>query len=208
MEKVPATGIIGTVLGATGTVLGVASGGLGLLNGNKGGGHGCEADRLRAELATERAERYADRIGAEAVKASAEARLADFKSLQVQLDAQNSRFSSQLKDALDEVVRQGKEEVRTAEQLKCAEKISALEHAALQKEIDCKVDALRAETKLGFQQVASDLACESERRAAGDANIREWTSCTFVPYKKVVDADMICPKVQLASTTTNTPAAG
>lgn len=137
---------------------------------------------LGAEVAKLKAEKYADSVGINTFKESAAA-----------LDKMQDRFSELIKDLNKEAVDNRVTNARQEEQIKC-----------LQKEFDYKLDAvknkLEGDMKMGFTNLGHAIEVESERRAHEDCDIRKWTECNFVQFKRVIDASQICPPVQLAAT--------
>lgn len=136
---------------------------------NYGGGHN-KCSELESELAKEKAERYADKVATEA-----------FKESQIALDKATAANSEKFNKIFDELVANRVEDVRTEERLKC-----------LEQRLNAKIDA-------GDQALANAIAVESERRMNGDNQIKEWTACNYVPWKRVLDSSLLCPPVQLAS---------
>ena len=140
------------------------------------GGRCCD---LKSEIAQLKAEMYANNTG-----------INTFKEAQILVEKQAASDSAKFEKLFDQVVKDAVADARMEEQLKC-----------LQKDTDHKIDSLRAEMKLGFTNLGHAIEVESERRANGDAQIKDWTLCNFVQYKRVIDASQICPPVQLASGT-------
>lgn len=135
-------------------------------------GGGCNRSRvaeLEAEVANLNAKLYTNEVGVNT-----------FKESQIALD----KVASNFKDVFDELVNIRVANARTEEQLKC-----------IQKETDYKIDALRAETKLGFTNLGNALECEIKERKADVQATRDWTECNFVKYKKVIDRTQLCPPV-------------
>lgn len=135
-------------------------------------GGGCNRSRvaeLEAEVANLNAKLYTNEVGVNT-----------FKESQIALD----KVASNFKDVFDELVNSRVANARTEEQLKC-----------IQKETDYKIDALRAETKLGFTNLGNALECEIKERKADVQATRDWTECNFVKYKKVIDSTQLCPPV-------------
>lgn len=135
-------------------------------------GGGCNRSRvaeLEAEVANLNAKLYTNEVGVNT-----------FKESQIALD----KVASNFKDVFDELVNIRVANARTEEQLKC-----------IQKETDYKIDALRAETKLGFTNLGNALECEIKERKADVQATRDWTECNFVKYKKVIDSTQLCPPV-------------
>ena len=116
-----------------------------------------------------------------------------FKETMTVLDKMDDRYSVLFKDLNTEAVNNRVAAARQEEQIKC-----------LQKEFDYKLSAveskLTSDMKMGFTNLGHAIEVESERRAHEDYDIRRWTECNFVQYKRVVDASQICPPVQLAAT--------
>ena len=133
---------------------------------------------LEAEIAQLKAEKYSDRGNINTFKESAEL-----------IDKLDARYSGLIRDLNEEAVSNRVAAARQEEQIKC-----------MQKEFDYKLDALRGEMKLGFTNLGHAIEVESERRAHEDCDIRKWTECNFVQYKRVIDASQICPPVQIAAT--------
>jgi hypothetical protein len=138
---------------------------------------------LEAEIARLKAEKYADSTGINTFKESA--------ALVDKLDA---RYSGLIRDLNEEAVNNRVAAARQEEQIKC-----------LQKEFDYKLNAveskLASDMKMGFVNLGHAIEVESERRQHEDCDIKKWTECNFVQYKRVIDASQICPPVQLAATT-------
>jgi hypothetical protein len=138
---------------------------------------------LEAEIARLKAEKYADGTGINTFKESA--------ALVDKLDA---RYSDLIRDLNEEAVNNRVAAARQEEQIKC-----------LQKEFDYKLNAveskLASDMKMGFVNLGHAIEVESERRQHEDCDIKKWTECNFVQYKRVIDASQICPPVQLAATT-------
>lgn len=138
---------------------------------------------LEAEVAQLKAEKYSDAVG-----------INTFRESSAALDKSEARYSELIKDLNREAVEARVSAARQEEQIKC-----------LQKEFDYKLDAvknkLESDMKMGFTNLGHAIEVESERRAHEDLDIRKWTECNFVQYKRVVDASQICPPVQLAATT-------
>jgi outer membrane murein-binding lipoprotein Lpp len=133
---------------------------------------GCNRSRvaeLEAEVANLNAKLYTNEVGVNT-----------FKESQIALD----KVASNFKDVFDELVNIRVANARTEEQLKC-----------IQKETDYKIDALRAETKLGFTNLGNALECEIKERKADVQATRDWAECNFVKYKKVIDSTQLCPPV-------------
>ena len=137
---------------------------------------------LEAEIAQLKAEKYADAAGINTFKESAGL-----------IDKLDARYSGLIKDLNTEAVNNRVAAARQEEQIKC-----------LQKEFDYKLAAveskLTSDMKMGFTNLGHAIEVESERRAHEDCDIRRWTECNFVQYKRVIDASQICPPVQLAAT--------
>lgn len=117
-----------------------------------------------------------------------------FKETMTVVDKMDERYSVLFKDLNTEAVNNRIAAARQEEQIKC-----------LQKEFDYKLAAveskLTSDMKMGFTNLGHAIEVESERRAHEDCDIRRWTECNFVQYKRVIDASQICPPVQLAATT-------
>lgn len=144
---------------------------------------GCNCNRgavsaLEAEIAQLKAEKYSD-LG----------NINTFKEAQNLVEKNDEKYGARFEKIFDELVSNRVAAARQEEQLKC-----------LQKETDYKLDGLRSEMKMGFVNLGHAIEVESERRAAADQSIRDWSDCKYVQYKKVVDASQICPPVQLAAT--------
>jgi hypothetical protein len=137
---------------------------------------------LEAEIARLKAEKYADAAGVNTFKESA-----------ALVDKMDARYSGLIRDLNEEAVNNRVNAARQEEQIKC-----------LQKEFDYKLNAveskLSSDMKMGFTNLGHAIEVESERRAHEDCDIRRWTECNFVQYKRVIDASQICPPVQLAAT--------
>lgn len=137
---------------------------------------------LEAEVAQLKAEKYADGVG-----------INTFRENSAALEKTQDRFAELIKDLNKEAVENRVNNARQEEQIKC-----------LQKEFDYKLDAvknrLESDMKMGFTNLGHAIEVESERRAHEDMDIRKWTECNFVQFKRVVDASQICPPVQLAAT--------
>jgi hypothetical protein len=116
-----------------------------------------------------------------------------FKETMTVVDKMDDRYSVLFKDLNTEAVNNRVAAARQEEQIKC-----------LQKEFDYKLAAieskLTSDMKMGFTNLGHAIEVESERRAHEDCDIRRWTECNFVQYKRVIDASQICPPVQLAAT--------
>lgn len=145
---------------------------------------------LEAEIAQLRAEKYADAAGVNTFKEAA--------SLVDKLDA---RYSELLKDLNKEAVDNRVNAARQEEQIKCMQKEFDYKLDAIRTASKSDVEALRTEMKIGFTNLGHAIEVESERRQHEDCDIRRWTECNFVQYKRVIDASQICPPVQLAATT-------
>ena len=195
MEKTgaPTTGVVGTILGSVGTAGVLAAGGLNLLNGN---GFGNKPNHMQEELDKLRAENASLKMGMATDTKIVEA----YNSLVAKIEANKDWQSATNKELYQELVRSREAEVRTEEKLSLTDKIRELENNSIRQEFKCQLNSLEAQTKLGFQQLSSEIAIEAERRITADTNIREWATCTFVPYKKVIDSTQLCPPV--TSTTT------
>ena len=137
---------------------------------------------LEAEIAQLKAEKYADGTG-----------IATFRESAALVEKMDSRYSGLIRDLNEEAVNNRIAAARQEEQIKC-----------LQKEFDYKLNAVEAklagDMRMGFTQLGHAIEVESERRAHEDCDIRKWTECNFVQYKRVIDASQICPPVQLAAT--------
>ena len=153
-----------------------------MLNGRGMCCNGGVVSALEAEIAQLKAEKYADAAGVNTFKESA--------ALVDKLDA---RYSGLIRDLNEEAVNNRVNAARQEEQIKC-----------LQKEFDYKLNAveskLTSDMKMGFTNLGHAIEVESERRAHEDCDIRRWTECNFVQYKRVIDASQICPPVQIAAT--------
>jgi hypothetical protein len=143
---------------------------------------------LEAEIAQLRAEKYADAAGINTFKESA--------ALVDKLDA---RYSGLIGDLNEEAVNNRVNAARQEEQIKCLQKEIDYKLDALKTAGKADVEALRTEMKIGFTNLGHAIEVESERRQHEDCDIRRWTECNFVQYKRVIDASQICPPVQLAS---------
>jgi hypothetical protein len=128
---------------------------------------------LEAEVANLNAKLYSNEVG-----------INTFKESSVALEKVADRFSANFKDAFDELVNIRVANARTEEQIKC-----------LSKETDYKIDALRAEMKLGFNNLGNAIECETKERIAAVQATRDWTECNFVKWKKVIDSTLLCPPV-------------
>lgn len=169
------------------TALGLSIGALGLelLNGRIGNIFGggvpaagvalaCDAaghtrcDILEAENAKLKAERYADYVG-----------INTFKEAQGMVEKQNAIDSPKFEKIFDELVNVRVLNARQEEQIKC-----------LDQRLNSKIE-----------MVAKDLShaieVESERRMVSDQNIRDWATCNFVQYKRVIDSTQLCPPVAM-----------
>ena len=137
---------------------------------------------LEAEIAQLKAEKYADGTG-----------IATFRESAALVEKMDTRYSGLIRDLNEEAVNNRIAAARQEEQIKC-----------LQKEFDYKLNAVEAklagDMRMGFTQLGHAIEVESERRAHEDCDIRKWTECNFVQYKRVIDASQICPPVQLAAT--------
>jgi hypothetical protein len=137
---------------------------------------------LEAEIAQLKAEKYADGTS-----------IATFKESAALVEKLDARYAGLIRDLNEEAVNNRVAAARQEEQIKC-----------LQKEFDYKLNAveskLASDMKIGFTNLGHALEVESERRAHEDCDIRRWTECNFVQYKRVIDASQICPPVQLAAT--------
>lgn len=198
MEKTsaPTTGVVGTILGSVGTAGVLAAGGLNLLNGGMNGKNNHmqeELDKLRAENASLKMGRETDGKIVEA-----------YNSLVNKIELNKDVQSATNKELYQELVRSREAEIRTEEKINAADKIRELENLSIRQDFKCQLNALEAQTKLGFQQLSGEIAVEAERRAAADCNIREWANCTFVPYIKKIDSTQLCPPVTSTTTTTTT----
>ena len=152
-----------------------------LLNGR---GYCCNegaVSALESEVARLKAEKYADSTG-----------IATFKESAALVEKLDDRYAGLIRDLNKEAVDNRVANARQEEQIKC-----------LQKEFDYKLAAveskLTSDMKMGFTNLGHAIEVESERRAHEDCDIRRWTECNFVQYKRVIDASQICPPVQLAS---------
>lgn len=116
-----------------------------------------------------------------------------FKESSAMVEKMDARYSVMFKDLNTEAVNNRIEGARLDERLKCMEK-----------EFNYKLDAVQTrltdDMKMGFTNLGHAIEVESERRAHEDCDIRRWTECNFVQYKRVIDASQICPPVQLAAT--------
>lgn len=161
---------LGLSIGALGVeLLGGLNGG-GLLKGVSGGSDSAKIAQLEAQL-------YANTVGVNT-----------FKEAQTLVEKQAEADSAKFDKLFDQAVKDAVNDARMEEQIKC-----------LQKETDYKIDGLRSEMKLGFTNLGHAIEVEAERRETAVKAVKDWTGCNFVRYKKVVDADEICPKVALAS---------
>jgi hypothetical protein len=137
---------------------------------------------LEAKIAQLEAMNYADRAGVNTYKEAA-----------ALVDKVDARYSELLRSLNEEAVNNRVENARLDERLKC-----------MQKEFDYKLDAVKSELKsdmkMGFTNLGHAIEVESERRAHEDCDIRRWTECNFVQFKRVIDASQICPPVQIAAT--------
>jgi hypothetical protein len=116
-----------------------------------------------------------------------------FKEASAMVEKMDDRYSGMFRDLNAEAVNNRVEGARLDERLKCMEK-----------EFNYKLDAVQTrltdDMKMGFTNLGHAIEVESERRAHEDCDIRRWTECNFVQYKRVIDASQICPPVQLAAT--------
>jgi hypothetical protein len=137
---------------------------------------------LESEIAQLKAEKYADSTG-----------IATFRESAALVDKLDERYSGLVRSLNEEAVNNRIATARQEEQIKC-----------LQKEFDYKLAAveskLASDMKMGFTNLGHAIEVESERRAHEDCDIRRWTECNFVQYKRVIDASQICPPVQIAAT--------
>lgn len=159
-----------------------------MLNGKGLCCNGGVVSALEAEIAQLRAEKYTDAAGVNTFKASAEL-----------VDKLDTRYSGLIRDLNEEAVNNRVNAARQEEQIKCLQKEFDYKLDALKAAGKADVEALRTETRLGFVDLTNALKVESERRQHEDCDIRRWTECNFVQYKRVIDASQICPPVQLAS---------
>lgn len=144
---------------------------------------------LEAEIAQLKAEKYADGVGINTFKESASA-----------MEKMQERFSQLIKDLNTEAVDNRVANARQEEQIKCLQKEMDYKLAAVASAAKADTEALKSEMKLGFTNLGHAIETESERRAHEDCDIRRWTECNFVQYKRVIDASQICPPVQIAAT--------
>jgi hypothetical protein len=155
---------------------------------------GCSCNRgvvsaLEAEIAQLKAEKYSD-LG----------NINTFREAQALVEKVETRHGELLSRLNEEAVNNRVEAARLDERLKCLQKEQDYKLASVAATAKADTEALRNEMKLGFTNLGHAIEVESERRAAADQNIREWSDCKYVQYKKVVDASQICPPVQLAAT--------
>lgn len=143
---------------------------------------------LESEIAQLRAEKYADAAGVNT-----------FKEAAALVDKLDARYSELLKDLNKEAVDNRVNAARQEEQIKCLQKEFDYKLDAIRTASKSDVEALRTEMKIGFTNLGHAIEVESERRQHEDCDIRRWTECNFVQYKRVIDASQICPPVQLAS---------
>lgn len=196
MEKTsaPTTGVVGTILGSVGTAGVLAAGGLNLLNGGMNG----KNNHMQEELDKLRAENSSLKMGRETDGKIVEA----YNSLVNKIELNKDVQAATNKELYQELVRSREAEIRTEEKLNAADKIRELENISIRQDFKCQLNALEAQTKLGFQQLSGEIAVEAERRATAYCNIREWANCTFVPYIKKIDSTQLCPPVTSTTTTT------
>jgi hypothetical protein len=154
-----------------------------MLNGKGFCCNGGVVSALEAEIAELKGKLYSNDTG-----------INTFKETMTVVDKMDERYSGLFKDLNTEAVNNRIAAARQEEQIKC-----------LQKEFDYKLNAveskLTSDMKMGFTNLGHAIEVESERRAHEDCDIRKWTECNFVQYKRVIDASQICPPVQLAATT-------
>lgn len=144
---------------------------------------------LEAKIAQLEAEKYSDRGNINTFKEAVEV-----------IEKVETRHGELLTKLNEEAVNNRVEAARLDERLKCLQKEQDYKLAAVAAAAKADTEALRSEMKLGFTNLGHAIEVESERRAAADQNIREWSDCKYVQYKKVIDASQICPPVQLAAT--------
>jgi hypothetical protein len=137
---------------------------------------------LEAEIAELKSKLYSNDVG-----------INTFKEASSMVEKMDARYSGMFRDLNTEAVNNRVEGARLDERLKCMEK-----------EFNYKLDAVQTrltdDMKIGFTNLGHAIEVESERRAHEDCDIRRWTECNFVQYKRVIDASQICPPVQLAAT--------
>lgn len=112
----------------------------------------------------------------------------------------DARYSGLIRDLNEEAVNNRVNAARQEEQIKCLQKEFDYKLDALKNAGKADVESLRTETRLGFVNLTHAIEVESERRQHEDCDIRKWTECNFVQFKRSIDASQICPPVQLAAT--------
>ena len=125
---------------------------------------------LEAEIAQLKAEKYSDTVS-----------INTFKEAQSLVKDNDEKYGARFEKIFDELVANRVSAARQEEQIKC-----------LEQRLIAKIDA-------GDQALANALAVESERRMNGDNQIRDWVTCNYVPWKRVLDSSLLCPPVQLAT---------
>lgn len=118
--------------------------------------------------------------------------IATFKESSAALGKIDDKYAGLVKDLNVEAVNNRIEAARNDERLKCLAQSVDFKLDALSKDLNYKID-------MSSQQLGHAIEVESERRATADNTIRDWCSCTFVPYKKVIDSTQLCPPVTLTS---------
>ncbi len=195
----PATGVVGTVLGATALagVLGQNSCGGGLLGGLFGGNNNsCEGGNVTgremhyiqqlnaesAKLAQVTAERYADSVG-----------ISTFKETIAISNAQDAKFGALLKDVTSEVIRQGQEVAVLKADIRCLNSKIDYENASLNTKINTTAEGLSKDILFTNKSLTDAIALESERRACGDEKIVSWVnSQNFIRGIVKIDGEEIC----------------
>lgn len=144
---------------------------------------------LEAEIAQLRAEKYSDR-----------GNINTFKEAAALVEKVENRYGELISRLNEEAVNNRVEAARLDERLKCLQKEQDYKLAAVAAAAKADTEALRTEMRIGFNNLGHAIEVESERRAHADEDLRQWSDCKYVQYKKVIDASQICPPVQIAAT--------
>ncbi len=121
-----------------------------------------------AKLAKVEAERYADSVG-----------LGVYEQLVAEAKAVRQEQNDGFRTLFEEIRNQDKEIALTQSDLRCLSVVNQKEHEAI-------VDGYK-----------SGIQLEAERRACGDERLKCYVDATFIPGSLKLDADDICPQVQL-----------
>lgn len=147
-----------------------------------------EISALESKISQLKSEKYTDNHILDAWKDSNNA-----------LNAYKDQVGSRFKETFDELVNNRVASAVQGEQIKCMQKEFDYKLAANAAAAKADISALDAKLNMTAANLGHAIDVEAERRIVADENIKKWTECNYVQYKKVVDSSQLCPPVTLTN---------